>query len=270
MDTILEGLKLGFIQRALLSGTFIAVSCASLGVFLVLKRLSLIGEGLSHFTFGTIGLGLLLNVYPFYVAAPLAVLASFWILHLAEHANVYSDAAIGLISAIGIALGILLASKAGGFNVDLFSYLFGDILAVSKVETVFAVVLSLMVMITIIFFFNELFAITFDEDFARVQGIKTRRMDRLLVLLTAMTVILGIKVVGTMLVASLIIFPSISALQIAKGFSQALVIAVLIAIGSVLFGILLAFLLDFPAGATIVMINFAFFLLMTLIKTFKA
>ena len=267
MIDIIEALQYGFVQRAFIAGSFIAISCAVLGVFLVLRRFSLIGEGLSHFAFGTIGLGLLLNIYPLYLTIPLVILASFWILHLAEKTNVYADAAIGLVSAIGIAVGVILASKGGGFNVDLFSYLFGDILAVSKLETLISIGLSLVVMVVVGLFYHDLFAITFDEEYARVLGLKTKRLNHLLVMLTALTVVLGIKVVGTLLVASLIIFPAITALQIAPGFKTVILIAVITSITSVLLGIITAYAFDLPAGASIVIVNFILFMLSYAYKT---
>lgn len=258
---LFEAFQYDFMQRALVAGALISISCAVLGVFLVLRRFSLIGEGLSHFAFGTIGLGLLVNVYPLFVTIPLVILASFWILYLVEKTNIYADAAIGLVSAMGIAVGVILASKGGGFNVDLFSYLFGDILAVSKSETIMAVLLSLLVVGMVLIFYHDLFAITFDEEYAKVLGLKTKRLNYLLITLTALTVVLGIKVVGTMLVASLIIFPAITALQLAPGFKQVLATAVVSSLGAVVAGIMLSYLLDLPAGASIVVVNFIFFLL---------
>lgn len=260
MNQILDALQYGFVQRALVAGCFVAVSCAFLGLFLVLRRFSMIGDGLSHFAFATIGLALFLNVYPLYIAVPLTVLASLFILYLSERANVYGDAAIGMISSIGVALGIILASMGDGFNVDLFSYLFGDILTISKLEAVTSVILSIFVMSLISLFYHDLFAITFDEEYALVLGINSRRINKVLIILTSVTVVLGIKVVGTMLVSSLIIFPSISALQIARGFKSAIGLSFLITVLSVIVGILLAFTLDIPAGAAIVMLNFFLFI----------
>lgn len=128
---IINLLSHGFIQRALMAGSFIAILCATLGTFLVLRRFSLIGDGLAHVTFGGVAVGLFLNVYPIYAAVPVAMISSLGILKLVEKARVYGDAAIGIVSSLGIACGILLASVSGGFNIDLFSYLFGNILAIS-------------------------------------------------------------------------------------------------------------------------------------------
>ena len=254
-----EAVQYTFIQRALLAGSFIALSCALLGVFLVLRRFSLIGDGLAHVAFGAIGLGLLLHAHPLYVAAPLVMLASLGILLLTEKAKIYGDAAVGVVSALGVATGVMLASVGQGFNVDLFSYLFGSILAISAGEVILSVALSVVVLIVVALFRHDLFAITFEEEYAQVLGIRTRRVTYALTLGTALTVVLGIRVVGTMLVSSLIIFPTITALQLARGFKAALLIAALAAVGSVVLGIFLSFLSNLPTGATIVYVNLAFF-----------
>ena len=152
---IAEILSYGFIQRALIAGTLIAVLCSVLGVFLVLRRLSLIGDGLAHVTFGSVAVSLIMGINPVYVtvaAIPLVMLSSLGILKLTEKARIYGDAAIGIVSSLGIACGILLASVAGGFNVDLFSYLFGNILAVGDSDMIIAAVLFVVVMLAIVFF----------------------------------------------------------------------------------------------------------------------
>lgn len=256
---LLDGLRLGFIQRALLAGIFIALSCSFLGVFLVLRRYSLIGDGLAHVAFGTIGLGLLLHVPPLYISVPLVMLASVWISMLSQRAKIHGDAAIGLVSALGVSTGIMLASIGGGFNVDLLSYLFGNILAVSRGEVILSVVLSVVVLTVVLLFLNDLFAITFEEEYAQVLGIHTKSVVYLLTLCTAMTVVLGIRVVGTMLVSSLIVFPAVTSLQVARGFKTALLLAALAAVLSVILGIFVSFLLNLPTGATIVYVNFVFF-----------
>jgi len=257
---IIEAFQFGFIQRAVVAGCFIGVCCAVLGIFLVLRRLSLIGEGLAHFSLAPIGFALMLGIYPLYVAVPMGILASFWILHLANRANMYGDAAIGLVSAIGVATGVIMASLGSGFNVDLFGYLFGDILAVSRLESAMTIALSFVVLLLVLLNYQELFAIAFDEEYARVVGLNTVRTNQILIILTTFTVILGIKVVGIMLVSSLIIFPAVTALQLSKGFKAAIIIAVIASVCSVVMGIVLAFLFNLPAGATIVIVNFVFFL----------
>ena len=257
--TVLHFLNYAFIQKAYLAGTFIAVLCAMLGLFLVLRKLSLIGDGLSHVSFGAIALGLFFGIYPIYAAIPVVLIGSYVILRLTERARIYGDAAIGIVSSIGIAGGVILASVSKGFNVDLFSYLFGNILAISNQEVYLSLGLSIAVLLIIILLYNDLFSVTFDEEFAKITGVKTERINLVLTFLTAITVVLAIKVVGIMLISALLILPAVTALQVARGFKGAMLIAALDAVISVLFGITLSFFLDIPAGATIVMINMMVF-----------
>jgi zinc transport system permease protein len=266
---IMEILSYGFIQRALVAGILISVLCAVLGIFLVLRRLSLIGDGLAHVTFGSVAVALLLRTDPVYVtlaSVPLVMLSSLGILKLTEKARIYGDAAIGIVSSLGIACGVLLASVAGGYNVDLFSYLFGNILSISTTELVTAAVLFCVVMLLVALFYNDLFAITFDEDLARSSGIKTDLINKVLVLLTALTVVLAMKVVGIMLISALLILPAVSALQVARGFRTTIVTAVAVAVFSVVSGIFTSFGLNLPTGATIVIINVMLFLLAVISK----
>jgi zinc transport system permease protein len=251
-----------FIQRALVAGSLIAVLCAVLGVFLVLRRLSLIGDGLAHVTFGSVALALFLRVSPLYVTVasiPLVLLSSLGILRLTDKARIYGDAAIGIVSSLGIAGGIILASVAGGFNVDLFSYLFGNILAIGTVDLVIAGVLFLVVMLVVTLFYHELFAITFDEELAESSGIRTTVINTVLVLVTALTVVLAMKVVGIMLVSALLILPAVAALQVARGFRTAIMLSATFAMTAVVAGILGSIALNLPAGGSIVVANFLLF-----------
>lgn len=257
---IYESLQYVFVQRALIAGCFMALGCSFLGIFLVLRRFSLIGDGLAHVSFATVAIALLLHAQPMLVSIPLVTIASLIILSLTEKAKVYGDAAIGLISSFGIALGVIIASTAGGFNVDLFSYLFGNILSVSSSEVWITISISLLVVLVTILFYHDLFAITFDEDYAHVSGIKVKTVNKILIILTSLIVVLGIKIVGTMLVSSLIILPAISALQVVRCFKTAIVLSGLFAVSSIIIGIFVSYVLNYPSGATIVMINFIFFI----------
>jgi zinc transport system permease protein len=256
---ILNALSYGFVQRALAAGLFISILCAVLGVFLVLKRFSLIGDGLAHVAFGGVALGLFLGVYPFYVAVPVAMVGSLGILMVTEENKVFGDAAIGIISSVGMAGGILLASLAGGFNVDLFSYLFGNILSVSGAEVAFSVILSLLVIGLVCLFYYDLLSITFDEEYARASGINTRLMNRVLILLTAVSVVLAVKVVGAVLVSSLLVLPAATALQLSGSFRSTIFLAAFCSVLSVSLGLLLSFIFNLPSGATIIMVNFLCF-----------
>jgi len=261
---IAEILSYGFIQRALIAGTLIAVLCSVLGVFLVLRRLSLIGDGLAHVTFGSVAVSLIMGINPVYVtvaAIPLVMLSSLGILKLTEKARIYGDAAIGIVSSLGIACGILLASVAGGFNVDLFSYLFGNILAVGDSDMIIAAVLFVVVMLAIAFFYRDLFAITFDEDLAKCSGIRTAAINTVLVLMTSLTVVLAMKVVGIMLISALLILPAVTALQIARSFKTTIIASCCFATVSVTIGIFGSFVLNLPTGGFIVIVNFILFIL---------
>lgn len=261
--SIVQILSYGFIQRALVAGTLIAVLCSVLGVFLVLRRLSLIGDGLAHVTFGSVAIALFLRVATPLVtvaAIPFVLLASLGILRLTERARIYGDAAIGIVSSLGIACGVLLASVAGGFNVDLFSYLFGNILAIGTGDLWLAMILFVVVLVGVLLFYHDLVAITFDEELAQSSGIRTRLINTVLVLLTALTVVLAMKLVGIMLLSALIVLPAVSALQVASSFRAAILLSAAIAVGSVAVGIFASFLLNVPTGATIVVVNFLAFL----------
>ena len=257
-----ELIRYGFMQRALIAGTLIATLCAILGVFLVLRRFSLIGDGLAHVAFGGVAVALLLRVEPAYTAVaaiPVVLLSSLGILKLTEKARIYGDAAIGIVSSFGIACGILLTSVAGGFNVDLFSFLFGNILSISRDELLIAAALFCIVVVTVVFFYNDLFAITFDEELAKSSGIRAGRINGVLVVLTALTVVLAMKLVGIMLISALLIVPAVTALQVARGFRTTILMAAGCAVFSVVAGIFFSFVMNLPAGGAIVMINILLF-----------
>lgn len=255
ISLIAEAVQYDFILKALLVGSLIAVCCSFLGIFLVLKKYSLIGDGLAHVSFATIAIALLLAASPLLVSMPLVILSSFVILKLNEKADLHGDAAIGLVSSFAVASGVLISSLAQGFNVDLFSYLFGSILVIGNLEVLLSVILSVVVIMTIIFFYNNLFAITYDEEFARVIGLNTRAMNYLISILTSITIVLGIRVVGTMLISSMIIFPTVTALQVAKSFKSTILISTAVSVSCVISGVFLSFLFNLPTGATIVMLN---------------
>lgn len=256
---MLDFLRFAFIQRAFLAGSFIAALCAVLGLFLVLRRMSMIGDGLSHVSFGAIALGLLLGVYPFYVAVPIVVVSSLLVLEITERTKLFGDAAIGIVSAVGISTGVILASLSGGFNVDLMSYLFGNILTISSVELVVSVVLSVIVFVTVYTFYYDLFSSTFDEEYAKATGISTKLVNRVLVMLTGTVVVLSVKMVGIMLVSALLILPAVTSLVLVKGFRSAMLLSIALAVSSVVLGISASYILDLPTGATIVMTNALFF-----------
>ena len=256
---MLEALQYDFILKAILVGSLIAVCCSFLGIFLVLKKYSMIGDGLAHVSFFSVAVALLMGASPLLVSIPIVILSSFLILKLNEKANMHGDAAIGLVSSFSVAAAVLISSMASGFNIDLFSYLFGSILVISDSDVIISVIFSIMVIVCVVFFYNNLFAITYDEEFARVSGLNTRAMNYLLSVLISITIVLGIRVVGTMLISSMIIFPTVTALQVSRGFKSTILISLLISLACVVAGVFASFIFNLPTGASIVMLNaFAF------------
>ncbi|HPX60368.1 MAG TPA: metal ABC transporter permease [Deltaproteobacteria bacterium] len=259
---LIEMFSYGFVQRALLTGTLVAVLCSVLGVFLVLRRMSLIGDGLAHVTFGSAALALALKLYAassLLVSLPIVLLSSLGILRLTEKARLNGDAAIGIVTSVGVAGGIIVASIGGGFNVDLLSYLFGNILSVTREEVYIAIVLFCVVMLLMVLFYNDLIAITLSEELSRVSGIRTRLISAVLVMLTALSVVLAMKLVGVMMITSLLIIPASSALQIARSFRSCVLIAALQGASSVLAGVYVSFVANLPTSASIVLINLLLF-----------
>jgi zinc transport system permease protein len=266
MIDILELLQFGFVQRAIIAGIFVGFLCGLLGVFLVLRRMSLIGDGLAHVSFGALAIGLYFGVYPFYVAIPLVIIASIGIQYLVRKTSVDGDAAIGILSALGISSGVILASVSNGFNIDLFSYLFGNILAINQFELILAVGLSVVALILFGLYYQELVSVTFDEEQAHISGINTTLIQTVLSALTAITVVIAVRMVGTLLVSALLIIPASTALQLSSGFAQTVRRTSIISIGSVLVGIFASLILDTPAGATIVMVNIMIFMVVISVR----
>jgi len=251
-------LSYGFLQRAVAAGLFIGAACALLGIFLVLKKDAMLGHGLSHITFAAVALALALNILPLAVALVVAVAAAAGLSWLKERAGLHGDTAIGIFSSVGLALGVFLASVTHVNNIALLQYLFGEILAIEPVEVWLAAGLALLVCLVVVGLYRPLMYLAFDRESARASGIKIRRLDLLLTVLAAVTVVLGTKVVGILLVSALMVMPAAAGLQIARSFKQALGLSVAISLISVTAGILAAFLFDWPASATIVLVAFLF------------
>jgi zinc transport system permease protein len=262
-------LSFTFVQHAILAGILIAAVCSILGVFLVLRRMSLIGDGLAHITFGSVAIVLLIGISPLYITLatlPLVMLSSLAILKLTSSKKVQGDAAIGIVSSIGIAVGIVLASMSGGYNVDLFSYLFGNILTVNPTELLLSFIIFIIVIGFVIFFYHDLFAVTFDEELAQSMGIKTKRINIILFILTAVAAVLAMKVTGIMLVSAMLILPPLTALQLSISFRMTIITSVMFSALSVICGIIFAFLLNLAAGGTIVIFNVIFLLIILGVK----
>ncbi len=250
-----EFLSYSFVQRGLVAGTLVAVACALLGVFLVLKRLSLIGDGMSHICLTGVAVALLTSSSPVYVSVPIVMAASAGILKLTSSFKIYADAAIGIVSAVGLSVGLLLTALAGGFNTDLLGYLFGSILTVSAAETVCCAILLAGVLIGLKLCYRYLVSACFDEPFAHTRGVPVQTVNLILVMLTSVAVVLAFKVVGIFLISALLIIPPVAALLISRTFKQVLGWAALFSAVSVWAGIWFSFVWNIPSGATIILVN---------------
>ena len=196
-----------FMQRALIAGTLVSLCAALLGVPLVLKRYSMIGDGLSHVSFGALAIAVALGFTPLYFSIPVVILAAFFLLRLATNPRWNSDAAIAVMSASALAVGIIVISRTSGMTTDVDNYMFGSVLAMTWADVALSAVLSLAVLALFVLFYHKLFAVTFDESFSRATGLRVDWYNTLLAILTALTIVQGMRMMGAMLISSLEIFP---------------------------------------------------------------
>ena len=264
---MLDIFNYSFMVNALVVGVLIAVCCALLGVVLVLKRYSMIGDGLSHVGFGALSIAAVLNFStPLYVALPVVILAAYFLLRITEKGKVNADAAIALISSSALAVGVFVAS-INGTNIDLQQYMFGSILAVGEGDIIISVILTVLVLAVYILFYNKIFAVTFDESFARATGIRTSIYNIAVSVLTAVTIVVGMRMLGTLLISALIIFPALTSMRLCKRFITVVVSSVIVSVFCVTGGLFTSFYFDdIPVGATIVIYNLAVFLIFTFVS----
>ena len=258
-----------FLQRALIVGILISVCSSLLGVSLVLKRFSMIGDGLSHVGFGSLAIATAFNWAPLAVSLPVVIIAAFLLLRLSEKGRIKGDAAIALISASALAIGVFVVSMTKGMNTDIDSYLFGSILALTKEDVLLSVALSAIVLVVFILFFNRIFAVTFDETYARATGIPVGLYNTVLALLTAVTIVVGMRMMGALLISSLIIFPALSSMWLCKRFTAVTVCAAAVAVLCFFFGLLVSYAYRTPTGASIVLANLCVFILFSVISKLR-
>ena len=246
--------------RALVVGILVSLCAALLGVSLVLKRYSMIGDGLSHVGFGALAIAAVMNWAPMAVAVPVVIAAAFLLLRISGSSKIKGDSAIALISTGALAIGVMAVSLSG-MNSDLDSYLFGSIYAISDEDVVISVVLALLVLILFVFFYTRIFAITFDESFARATGVKVGLYNTILSVLTALTIVLGMRMMGAMLISSLVIFPALTAMTLLRSFRGVVICAAGLSVVCFCVGLTGSYLWGTPVGATVVLVNLAAFLL---------
>ena len=259
--SILDLLSYRFLQNAMLGGVIAAAACAAVGLFLILKKEAMIGDGIAHTAFGGIALGLLLGINPLLGALAVSVLAVLAISYMRRRSVAPSDSAIAVMLALGFSFGLIVISVVRGFNVELFSYLFGSILTIDEVDLLFVSLLGVVVLLFLGFFRRELLAMVFDEDDSRVMGVPTNTLSVAFDLLVAATIVLSIKVIGTVLVVALLVLPGLSALQLNLSFRKTILTAVGFSIASTVLGILFSAAFDVATSGVIVLVAVLLFLL---------
>ena len=306
MNSIITYLQYPFARYALIVGVLVALCASLLGVTLVLKRFSFIGDGLSHVAFGAIAVAsvvqlgltalshtaffqkvsflgnglsafaeLMKNTNNMVIVLPLTVLAAILLLRTGQNTRIKGDAAIAMISVSALAGGYILMalfSTSSNLAGDVCSTLFGSqsILTLGISDVVFCAVLSVISAGLFVLFYNRIFAVTFDENFSKAVGTKTSAVNLLIAVMIALIIVLAMSLVGSLLVSALIIFPALSAMRVAKSFRSVTVVSVILAGFSALFGVLLSILLSTPVGATIVMVELLVFFIMSIVGKFHA
>jgi zinc transport system permease protein len=255
-----------FMVRGLQAGILIAVIAPLIGIFLVLKRYSLIADTLSHVSLAGVAFGLLLKINPLITAVIAALISSVAIDKLRVSKKISGESALAVFLSGSLAVAIIIINLSNGFSVDIFNYLFGSILTVKSSDIVMILGIGALVLICIFLFYKELFAVTFDEEYAKVSGIPTKFINLLLISLASLTIAISIPVLGALLISALIVIPVITALQFKASFKKTILIAEALSILSVVTGIIASFYLEISSGGTIVLINIFFFVLALIYK----
>ena len=255
MNVLSEMLSYPFMVRALFGGMLVSLCASLLGVSLVLKRNSMIGDGLSHVSFGALSIALAMGWSPLKVSIPVVVLAAFFLLRITENSRIKSDAAIAMISASSLAIGIIVTSLTTGMTTDVSSYMFGSILAMTKEDVMLSAVLCIIVLGLFVLCYNQVFAVTFDENFAKATGVNVGAYNMLISVLTAVTIVLGMRMMGAMLISSLVIFPCLTSMRVFKSFTSVVVSSGILSLVCFLLGMMASYQFSMPAGASVVVVN---------------
>ena len=264
MNEITEIFKLfgfQFFQNALLGGIIAALACAWVGLFLILRKEAMIGDGIAHTTFGGIALGLFLGVNPILTALLISILAVLGISYMRRRGLAQSDSAIAVMLAVGFSTGLIIISLAGGFNVELFSFLFGSILTIDQTDLLIVSILGISTILILGIFYKELLSITFDEEGARLAGIPVKPLSLAFNLLVAITIVLTIKVIGIILVVALLVLPGLSALQLNLSFKGTTLASIAFGTVSMTTGVLFSAIYNVATSGIIVFTAAAIFII---------
>ena len=263
---MIEMFSYPFMQRAVIVGLLVSLSASLLGVSLVLRRFSMIGDGLSHVGFGALAIASVLSLSPMAVTIPVVVVAAILLLRLSGKSRIGSESMIALISSSSLAIGVMAISYVKGTNTDINNFLFGSLLAVGRSDAVFSIILSSLVLLCYILLYPRLFVITFDRSFSRASGIHTERYSLMLAILSALTIVLGMRMLGSLLISALIIFPPLTAMRVLKTYKAVTISSAAISVVSFMAGISLSYGLGTPVGASIVSVNLLVFMLFSFVR----
>ena len=267
INDILGMFSYSFMVRAFIVGLLISLCASLIGVSLVLRRNSMIGDGLSHVGFGAFAIATVIGIAPLEFALPVVIISSFFILKISDNSKIHGDSLIALMSASSLAIGTFVVSLSG-VNTDINNYLFGSVLSINQTELIISIVLSIVVVFLYIFSYNKIFAITFDEKFAKSIGINTNIYNMIFAILCSIVVVLGMRLMGSLLISSLIIFPTLSSMQLVKKFKSVVILSVIISLISFTLGMIISYLNATPTGATIVIVNLIVFIILRLVSFF--
>ena len=269
MGLLQEMFSYPFLVRAMIGGICISLCASLLGVSHVLKRYSMIGDGLSHVSFGALSIAVAFNWAPLAVSIPVVAAAAVLLLRITGNGKIKSDAAIAMISAGSLAIGIIVTSLTTGMTTDVSSYMFGSILAMSREDMYLSVVLSVIVLGMFVICYNKVFAVTFDESFAKATGVRVSAYNLLIAVLTAITIVLGMRMMGAMLISSLVIFPALTSMRIFKSFFGVVVSSGVVSVVCFFIGLVLSYVYSIPAGASVVVVNLVMFGVFCIVQILK-
>ena len=269
LELIGQMLSYPFVVRAVIVGLLVSLCASLLGVSLVLKRYSMIGDGLSHVGFCALAVAMAMNVAPLTLSIPVVVAAAFLLLRISESSKIKGDAAIAIISTGALAAGVIVISLTTGMNTDVCNYMFGSILSLSHSDVKLSVMLSVVVLALFLLFYSKIFAVTFDETFSRAVGTRAGVYNMLLAILTAVTIVLGMRMMGALLISALIIFPALTSMRLCKRFKTVTICAALVCLICFCIGIFLSYWKELPTGASVVGVNIIAFLLFWIIALFN-
>ena len=265
IQTLQEMLSYPFISRAVIVGILVSLCAALLGVSLVLKRFSMIGDGLSHVSFGALSIAMAMNIAPLKLSIPVVVIAAFFLLKLSNNSKIKGDALIALISSSSLAIGVIVISRTTGMYADVDGYMFGSILAMNDDDVKLSIALSIIVLILFVLFYHQLFNVTFDESFSKAAGINVSSYNMIIAFLTAITIVLGMRMMGAMLISSLVIFPALTSMRVCKRFQTVTICSAFVSVICFFIGIVLSYMYETPTGASVVLVNLVAFFIFWLI-----